>query len=59
MAVIYNNQCCGCLYIPKVSNCIITVQSYVPLYIMLGGRRGGDRMVVGYTTTYAISAYHD
>jgi hypothetical protein len=59
MAVIYNNQHCGSLYIPKVSNCIITVQSYVPLYIMLGGRRGGDRMVVGYTTTYAISAYHD
>jgi hypothetical protein len=26
---------------------------------MLGrGRRGGDRMVVGITTTYAISAYH-
>jgi hypothetical protein len=24
----------------------------------LGGRRGRDRMVVGYTTTYAISAYH-
>jgi hypothetical protein len=22
------------------------------------GRRGGDRMVVGFTTTYAISAYH-
>jgi len=23
-----------------------------------GGRRGGDRMVVGFITTYAISAYH-
>jgi len=23
-----------------------------------GGRRGHDRMVVGFTTTYAISAYH-
>jgi hypothetical protein len=23
-----------------------------------GGRRGRDRMVVGFTTTYAISAYH-
>jgi len=22
------------------------------------GRRGCDRMVVGFTTTYAISAYH-
>jgi len=25
----------------------------------LRGRRGRDRMVVGLTTTYAISAYHD
>jgi len=24
----------------------------------LGSRRGRDRMRVGYTTTYAISAYH-
>ena len=24
----------------------------------LGGHRGRDRMVVGYTTTSAISAYH-
>jgi hypothetical protein len=23
------------------------------------GRRGRDRMVVGYTTTYVISAYHN
>ena len=23
-----------------------------------GGHRGGDRKVVGYTTTYAINAYH-
>ena len=23
-----------------------------------GGRRGRDRMILGYTTTYAISAYH-
>jgi hypothetical protein len=23
-----------------------------------GGRRGHDRMVVGFTTTYEISAYH-
>jgi len=27
-------------------------------YLKLGGRRGRDRMVVGFTTTYAISAYH-
>ena len=25
---------------------------------LLGGRRGRDRMVVGFTTTYAISAHH-
>jgi hypothetical protein len=25
---------------------------------MWRGHRGSDRMVVGYTTTYAISAYH-
>ena len=24
----------------------------------IGGRRGRDRMVVGFTTTYTISAYH-
>jgi len=28
------------------------------LTIYLRGRRGRDRMVVGFTTTYAISAYH-
>ena len=26
--------------------------------MFLGGRRDCDRMVVGFTTTYAISAYH-
>jgi hypothetical protein len=26
--------------------------------VVIGGRRGCDRMVVGFTTTYAISAYH-
>ena len=34
---------------------------YVLLYshlIFFVGRRGRDRMVVGFTTTYAISAYH-
>ena len=25
---------------------------------ILRGRRGHDRMIVGFTTTYAISAYH-
>ena len=27
-------------------------------YIRPRGRRGRDRMVVGFTTTYAISTYH-
>jgi hypothetical protein len=26
--------------------------------VYIGGRRGRDHMVVGLTTTYAISAYH-
>jgi hypothetical protein len=26
--------------------------------LQIGGRRSRDRMVVGFTTTYAISAYH-
>jgi hypothetical protein len=26
--------------------------------VQIRGRRGRDRMVVGFTTTYAISAYH-
>ena len=26
--------------------------------VQFRGRRGRDRMVVGFTTTYAISAYH-
>jgi len=26
--------------------------------LSIWGRRGRDRMVVGFTTTYAISAYH-
>ena len=25
---------------------------------VFGGRRGRDRMVIGFTTSYAISAYH-
>ena len=30
----------------------------VTLYIKCRGRRGRDRMVVGFTTTCAIRAYH-
>jgi hypothetical protein len=32
--------------------------NFVEIYIILRGRRGGDRMVVGFMTTHAISAYH-
>ena len=28
------------------------------LRVVVWGHRGGDCMVVGFTTTYAISAYH-
>ena len=28
------------------------------MYCLIRGRRGRDRMVVGFTTTYAISVYH-
>ena len=28
------------------------------IYVYIRGRRGRDCMVVGFTTTYAISAYH-
>ena len=31
---------------------------YYIITLFYGGRRGRDRMVVGFTTTYAISAYH-
>ena len=30
----------------------------IPIKFGSRGRRGRDRMVVGFTTTYAISAYH-
>jgi hypothetical protein len=31
----------------------------IDIHSMLGGRRGRDRMVVGFPTTYAISPYHN
>ena len=34
------------------------LQFIITFFVPLGGRRGRDRMVVGFTTTYAISAYH-
>jgi hypothetical protein len=29
-----------------------------PCELIISDRRGSDRMVVGFTTTYAIRAYH-
>jgi hypothetical protein len=40
---------------------IIFIKKYICIYkqsIYPGGRRGRDRVVVGFTTTYAISADH-
>jgi len=37
---------------------IITSSKYTTYSQHDGGRRGRDRMVVGFTTTYALSAYH-
>ena len=34
------------------------LQSSIYTALLTRGRRGRDRMVVGFTTTYAISAYH-
>jgi len=31
---------------------------FLVLYNLYWGRRGRDRMVIGFTTTYAISGYH-
>ena len=38
----------------------VTVMLFILILIdeILMGRRGGDHMVVGFTTTCAISAYH-
>ena len=42
----------------------VQIWFYLTLFVcghltsIMSGRRGGDRMVAGFTTTYAISAYH-
>jgi hypothetical protein len=36
----------------------MNVYKVILFQISTGGLRGRDRMVVGFTTTYAISAYH-
>jgi hypothetical protein len=37
---------------------IIPTMVYTLTFVLYRGRRGRDRMVVGFTTKYAISAYH-
>jgi hypothetical protein len=40
-------------------DCVSTIFYYIwVLFRQCGGRLGHDRMVVGFTTTYAIGAYH-
>ena len=34
------------------------IHDVMPASALASGRRGRDRMVVGFTTIYAISAYH-
>jgi hypothetical protein len=36
----------------------LLIATLVSSNLVLGARRGRNRMVVGFTTTYAISAYH-
>ena len=38
--------------------CIVHMSNLQCLQLHIGGRRGHDRMVVGFTTTCAISTYH-
>ena len=51
-------------YLPTVFVNIVYTASYVFLYAYVydllrnRGSRGRNRMVIGFTTTYAISAYH-
>jgi hypothetical protein len=37
---------------------ILDISKYLNSHVFLGGRRGRDRMVVGFTITYATIAYH-
>ena len=42
-------------HVTPLSEVIIT---FVPIVVFSDFLQGRDRMVVGFTTTYAISAYH-
>jgi hypothetical protein len=46
----YCNGCMGLF--------IVIARCFCMQYILMRGRRGRVRMVVGFTTTYAISAYN-
>jgi hypothetical protein len=50
-----NNKDCSTLSIMVYNVCIMIVSS---LNVFKRGCHGQDRMVVGFTTTFAISAYH-
>ena len=44
------------LLLPPISHS--ELDFYIVMLLKHGSRLGGDHMVVGFTTTYAISAYH-
>jgi hypothetical protein len=48
----YRNDCCLDLYTST------SLSTKVMLYYCFRGRRGRDRMVTGFTTSYAIGVYH-
>jgi hypothetical protein len=39
-------------------NSCLTFLGYINLFILVGARRRRDRMLVEFTTTYVISAFH-
>jgi len=45
------------LYCKSTFNCVKFACAYCQIIYFHRGHRGHDRMVVGFTTTYAISAY--
>jgi hypothetical protein len=49
-----------CLTVSLFTNTVIIMYVYQYLIntVIIRGRRGRDRMVVGFTTIYAISTYH-
>ena len=43
---------------PEKGDCLIEVTAWAGLTVYNRGRRCRGRMVIGYTNTYTISAYH-